>query len=71
VGSRAFNGILTVVVGDITRTDNKYLLCNSGNKYRCYSKTSLLDNIKEYLDDAEETDVFAYWWDGDLGNEDN
>lgn len=66
MGCRAYNGILAVVVNDISRTDRKYILCNSGSTFRCYSKTSLEDNIKEYLDDAEEQDVFAYWWDGTL-----
>lgn len=63
---RAYNGILAVVVKDISKSDRKYLLCNSGSTYRCYSKTSLEDNIKEYLDDANEQDIFAYWWDSEL-----
>lgn len=66
MGYRAYNGIIAVVVGDITRTHKKHILCNSSSTYLCYSKGSLEDNIGEYLDDAEEQDVFAYWWNSEL-----
>jgi len=63
MGSKAFNGCLSFLIGDITKRDDYYLLNNCGNSYDIFSKQELEKNLTQMTESITDKDKFVQWWD--------
>lgn len=60
---RAYNGILTHIVRDITGRDEYYVLINAGKDWHCLAKREAAMSLSESTNTMEEKDVYRQWYD--------